>query len=69
MIVFRYDLHAAHSWGYMTKAGVFDGLMGMLQRDEIDVGATSALVKATRLNVVDFAGHTWKFWSDATLPL
>ncbi|XP_049782782.1 uncharacterized protein LOC126184433 [Schistocerca cancellata] len=60
---FTFSVQATRSWGYKTKAGRFDGMMGVIQRNEADIGASSALIKKERLEIVDYAGHTWKFWS------
>nr|QHR83088.1 ionotropic receptor 2 [Ceracris nigricornis] len=59
---FTFSVQATRSWGYKTKAGRFDGMMGVIQRNEADIGASSALIKKERLEIVDYAGHTWKFW-------
>jgi hypothetical protein len=47
------------SWGYpVGNTSDFSGVIGLLQRGEIDVASVGLLHKATRINVLDYAGET-----------
>ncbi|XP_071453249.1 ionotropic receptor 75a-like [Hetaerina americana] len=57
---FKLILQQFDNWGYQTN-GSFDGLVGALQRQELDLGATGMLFKEDRLLVMDYVGETYKF--------
>jgi hypothetical protein len=59
----RMQLHVTFSHGYPDSSGQFDGMLGMLQRREAELGITSLTMSPQRLAVVDFTGPTWKFRS------
>ncbi|XP_034230268.1 uncharacterized protein LOC117639031 [Thrips palmi] len=49
------------SWGYNVQGnGVFDGMIGLLQRGEADLGITPAVISLPRLDAVDYTVQTWK---------
>ncbi|XP_011705909.1 PREDICTED: glutamate receptor 1-like, partial [Wasmannia auropunctata] len=43
----------SNSWGYNIN-GSWDGMIGMLQRREIDIGGTSAFMLAERFPIVEY---------------
>lgn len=45
-------------YGWETN-GSFDGLMGLLQREEIDFGATGFFMRKDRMKVSDFSAETF----------
>jgi hypothetical protein len=55
------QLHATYSHGSPDSNGHFDGMMGMLQRGEVQLGITSLTMLPQRLAVVDFTAPTWQF--------
>lgn len=57
------QLHATYSQGYPDSNGQFDGMLGMLQRGEVQLGITSLTMLPQRFEIVDFTGPTWKFRS------
>ncbi|KAK3913409.1 Glutamate receptor, partial [Frankliniella fusca] len=59
MYNFTLQLLVTPSWGYPQRNGTFDGMIGMLQRSEIDLGVTPAVITKERLAVADFTVQTW----------
>ncbi|KAE8749197.1 Ionotropic receptor 75c, partial [Frankliniella occidentalis] len=59
MYNFTLRLLVTPSWGYPRGNGTFDGMIGMLQRGEIDLGVTPAVITKERLAVADFTVQTW----------
>ncbi|XP_046386314.1 glutamate receptor ionotropic, kainate glr-3-like [Ischnura elegans] len=57
---FTLNIQQYNNWGYQTN-GSFDGLVGALQRQEVDLGATGMLFKADRMMVMDYIGETYHF--------
>jgi hypothetical protein len=57
------QLHVTYSHGYPDSEGRFDGMLGMLQRGEVELGITSLTTLSQRFEIVDFTGPTWKFRS------
>jgi hypothetical protein len=55
------QLHVTRSHGYPDSKGQFDGMLGMLQRGEVQLGITSVAMLPQRFEIVDFTGPTWKF--------
>ncbi|KAK9883987.1 hypothetical protein WA026_004923 [Henosepilachna vigintioctopunctata] len=49
------------SWGYLQKNNSFDGLVGALERNEIDFGLSPLLVRPDRLDRIDYGFGTWIF--------
>ncbi|KAJ8676245.1 hypothetical protein QAD02_012031 [Eretmocerus hayati] len=47
-----------HTWGYMTPNGSWDGMIGMLDRGEIDIGGTSTFILKDRISVVRYIALT-----------
>ncbi|RVE45316.1 hypothetical protein evm_010021 [Chilo suppressalis] len=54
---FRYNLKQVDLYGE-ERNGSFDGLAGMLQRDEIEIGITSMFMRADRMRVLHFSAET-----------
>lgn len=47
------------SWGYKQQNGHFDGLVGLLERKEVDFGSSPLLYKLDRMPVVDYGFGNW----------
>lgn len=59
---FKLRVKRAHSWGYVQNASsayTFDGMVGMVQRGEVDFGCSPAWFRLERLQVVDYGAQTW----------
>jgi len=47
------------SWGFpVNNTKHYDGMIGLLQSGDIEIGAAKVLFKTTRLDVLDYAGET-----------
>jgi hypothetical protein len=57
----RMQLHHTYSHGSPDSNGLFDGMIGMLQREEAQLGITSLTMLPQRLSTVDFTAPTWEF--------
>jgi len=57
----RMQLHPTYSHGSPDSNGLFDGMIGMLQRGEAQLGITSLTMLPQRLSTVDFTAPTWEF--------
>ncbi|THK32888.1 glutamate receptor ionotropic, kainate 4 [Diachasma alloeum] len=44
----------AASWGYKEKNGSWSGMIGEIDRNEVDFGATATFIIASRIDAVDF---------------
>ncbi|KAJ4439293.1 hypothetical protein ANN_07414 [Periplaneta americana] len=58
---FKLNVTPTWTWGYprnVTSTGVvvYDGILGMLQRREMDLSSTGLLYKLKRLDIVDYSG-------------
>ncbi|CAH1991297.1 unnamed protein product [Acanthoscelides obtectus] len=51
------------SWGYLQKDGTFDGLVGQLQRRQIDYGSSPLFVRVDRGTVIEYGRKTWSLRS------
>ncbi|GFR22937.1 probable glutamate receptor [Trichonephila clavata] len=51
---FKYEIFAENEWGVLNKDGNWTGVLGLLQRKEVDVGL-SVTMTDTRLNTVQFS--------------
>jgi len=58
---FRLSLQTTNSYGYPTENGSYDGLVGLLQRNEVQLGISALRIWPTRLDVLDFTAPTWLF--------
>lgn len=60
MFRFKLFIHRTNSWGYLPiNSSNFDGMIGMLQRKEIDIGCSPAFYRLERMIAVDYGEHTW----------
>ncbi|XP_068084829.1 ionotropic receptor 75a-like [Anabrus simplex] len=57
---FRMREQMANTWGYM-KDGNFDGMVGMLQRGEADMGSAGIVIKKYRLFAIDVTAEVTTF--------
>ncbi|CAD1476149.1 unnamed protein product [Heterotrigona itama] len=48
------EFRVTDSWGYRDKNGTWNGMTGMLQRREIDIGGTGTFFIPQRIGVVDY---------------
>nr|AXY83450.1 putative ionotropic receptor 64a [Conopomorpha sinensis] len=55
---FRYDLLRTNTWGYPTN-GSFNGMVGALQRKEVDIGCSPIFLWPQRAKVIDYTVQTW----------
>ncbi|GFS31272.1 lig_chan-Glu_bd domain-containing protein [Trichonephila inaurata madagascariensis] len=51
---FKYEIFAENEWGVLNKDGNWTGVLGLLQRKEVDVGLSVTMTN-TRLNTVQFS--------------
>lgn len=59
---FQLRVKRTHTWGYVQNASsatTFDGMVGMVQRGEVDFGCSPAWFRGERLEVVDYGAQTW----------
>jgi hypothetical protein len=56
------DLVFTDAWGFPINGSKwYAGVAGLLQRGEVDIGATTLLIKSARLDVVDYAAEAFPF--------
>ncbi|XP_043594833.1 glutamate receptor ionotropic, delta-1-like isoform X2 [Bombus pyrosoma] len=48
------DFRVTNTWGYQQENGSWNGLTGMLQRREIDIGGTGTYLIQQRIGVIDY---------------
>lgn len=48
------SFRTANTWGYREQNGSWSGMIGMLQRKEIDLGGTGMFFVSQRIGVVDY---------------
>ncbi|VEN51411.1 unnamed protein product [Callosobruchus maculatus] len=51
------------SWGYLKEDGTFDGLVGELQRKQVDYGSSPLFVRVDRGTVIEYGRKTWSLGS------
>nr|CAH7761474.1 unnamed protein product [Callosobruchus chinensis] len=51
------------SWGYLKEDGTFDGLVGELQRKQVDYGSSPLFVRVDRGTVMEYGRKTWSLGS------
>ncbi|PSN36611.1 Ionotropic receptor 75d [Blattella germanica] len=62
MLNFRMNLTMTDSWGYPVNGSKdYAGIVGLMQRGEVEIGAAGLLVKETRMDYVDYAGEIVTF--------
>ncbi|XP_024081151.1 uncharacterized protein LOC106669347 isoform X2 [Cimex lectularius] len=59
---FEFTLEVVNDYGWLRN-GNFSGLMGLLQRGEVDFGATGFFINPDRITAVDFTGDTYSLKS------
>lgn len=55
---FSINYHRSNLWGFLRN-GTFNGLLGMLQRFELDIMLTPARFEVERITVCDFLAVTY----------
>jgi len=50
----RISFDTTDSWGYRMQNGSWNGMIGMLQRGEIDIGGTATFFTLDRVGVVQY---------------
>ena len=56
------NLTLTDSWGYPREGtDCYDGVVGMLQCGDIEMGALAFLVRESRLDKLDYAGETFTY--------
>ena len=50
----RVNFEITNSWGHRTQNGSWNGMVGMLDRQEIDIGGSPAIIVVERLDVVQY---------------
>ncbi|KDR16070.1 hypothetical protein L798_10082 [Zootermopsis nevadensis] len=59
MLNFRTNVTPVNSWGFpVNNTANYDGVIGLLQRGEIEVSSVGLLHKTARMDIVDYAGET-----------
>ncbi|KAL6448314.1 hypothetical protein ACFW04_000338 [Cataglyphis niger] len=48
------SFETTNSWGYRTENGSWSGMIGMLERQEIDIGGTASFLVRERIGVVQY---------------
>ncbi|XP_063235050.1 ionotropic receptor 75a-like [Bacillus rossius redtenbacheri] len=61
MLNFRMEETQVDSWGYPDERGSFSGLVGLLQRNESDIGAVGCIITTARMRACQYAGETTPF--------
>lgn len=52
-LIYRLSFNIANNWGH-NKNGSWDGMIGMLQRREIDIGGTGMFMLTERISVLEY---------------
>ncbi|CAD7080430.1 unnamed protein product [Hermetia illucens] len=55
---FNFDMQQADNFGWRRPNGSFDGMVGKLQRNEVDFGNVAIFMRLDRIPIVDFAADT-----------
>jgi hypothetical protein len=56
---FRTNVTPTDSWGYpVGNTTDYDGVIGLLQRGEIEMASVGLLHKTARMDILDYAGET-----------
>nr|XP_012151217.1 PREDICTED: glutamate receptor ionotropic, delta-1-like [Megachile rotundata] len=48
------DIRVTDSWGYQSENGSWNGMVGMLQRREVDLGGTAMFLVKQRIGIIDY---------------
>lgn len=54
VLCLRISFEIIDSWGYRIENGSWSGMIGMLERREIDIGGTATFLVSERLGVVQY---------------
>lgn len=57
-IIYSFRLTRTNSWGY-SHNGTFDGMVGALERREVDIGGSPVFIREERSRVIDVVVPTW----------
>lgn len=59
ILISRTNVTPMDSWGFpVNNTTNYDGVIGLLQRGEIEVSSVGLLHKTARMDIVDYAGET-----------
>ncbi|KDR16068.1 hypothetical protein L798_10080 [Zootermopsis nevadensis] len=62
MLNFRMNLTMSETWGFpVNETNNYTGIVGLMQRGEVEIGAAGLLIKETRMDMVDYAGEIVTF--------
>ncbi|XP_018571126.1 glutamate receptor 2-like [Anoplophora glabripennis] len=56
---FTKEVTISTTWGYKKEDGSFDGLVGALERKQVDYGSSPIFVRTDRAKVVQYGRKTW----------
>lgn len=48
------DIRVTDNWGYQSENGSWNGMVGMLQRREVDLGGTAMFLVKQRIGIIDY---------------
>jgi hypothetical protein len=58
----RMNLTMSDTWGFpVNETNNYTGIVGLMQRGEVEIGAAGLLIKETRMDMVDYAGEIVTF--------
>jgi hypothetical protein len=58
----RLNITAVESWGYpVNNSSSYGGVIGLLQRGEIEMASFGLLFKAARMDFLDYVGETVRY--------
>ena len=57
---FRFDMMQVDSFGWKNNKSHFDGLMGLFQRGDIELGASGVFMRTDRMDIIDFTSNSIK---------
>lgn len=57
---FRFDMMQVDSFGWKNNKSRFDGLMGLFQRGDIELGVSGVLMRTDRMDIIDFTSSAIK---------
>ncbi|XP_069704780.1 ionotropic receptor 75a-like [Periplaneta americana] len=55
---FRTNVTQENSWGYPKNATHYDGVVGLLQRGDIEVSSAGVMIKTKRWDIIDYSGES-----------
>lgn len=59
---YRVNLTLTNTWGFPKKGtSCYDGVVGLLQCGDTEIGALAILYKESRMDRIDYAGETFVF--------